>query len=254
MGGIRPEGDVRAALDECAPLAPSCTTCAAISHCATIARASRREAWEKLGPINALVNNAGRAPRMRADLLDATEDSFEELLRANLQGPYFLTQAIARQQVEQRHADPLFTASIVFVTSVSADMASTEPRRILRQQGWTVDGGAPVRGAVAEHGIPVYEVRPGIVANDMTAGVRELYDRRMRTVSCRKDAGVSRGRRSGRGALVRATCRTPPVRSSTSMVACPCRGSEHDLRLRRCRTSGIHDYTISQIEHAPGVC
>ncbi len=82
------------------------------------------DARAALGPINALVNNAGRAPRVRQDLLEAQEDSFEELLRANLQGPYFLTQAIARDQVEQRRADPSFPASIVFVTSVSAEMAS----------------------------------------------------------------------------------------------------------------------------------
>ena len=82
------------------------------------------EARAALGPINALVNNAGRAPRVRADLLEATEDSFEEVLRTNLQGPYFLTQAIARDQVEQRRTDPSFSASIVFMTSVSAEMAS----------------------------------------------------------------------------------------------------------------------------------
>ncbi|MEO6238171.1 MAG: SDR family NAD(P)-dependent oxidoreductase, partial [Vicinamibacterales bacterium] len=60
----------------------------------------------KFGALNALVNNAGRAPRVRADLLDAHEDSFEELMRTNLQGPYFLTQAIAREQVRRREADP----------------------------------------------------------------------------------------------------------------------------------------------------
>src|SRR5262245_21134056 len=59
----------------------------------------------KHGAFNALVNNAGRAPRQRADLLDATEESFEELVRTNLQGPYFLTQAIAREQILRRNAD-----------------------------------------------------------------------------------------------------------------------------------------------------
>ena len=72
---------------------------------------------ERFGAVNALINNAGRAPRVRADLLEATEESFEELVRANLQGPYFLTQAIARGQIERRRADPSFAASIVFITS-----------------------------------------------------------------------------------------------------------------------------------------
>ena len=76
------------------------------------------------GALNALINNAGRAPRVRADLLDATEESFEELMRTNLQGPYFLTQALARDMVARRKADPAFRAAIVFVTSVSAEMAS----------------------------------------------------------------------------------------------------------------------------------
>ena len=79
---------------------------------------------ERYGAVHALVNNAGRAPRVRADLLDASEESFEELIRINLQGPYFLTQAIARQMVERKTADAAFAGAIVFVTSVSAEMAS----------------------------------------------------------------------------------------------------------------------------------
>src|SRR5262249_18547377 len=77
------------------------------------------------GTVPALGNNAGRAPRVRAAVLEAAEDGFEALLRTNLQGPYFLTQAIARDQVARKVLDPSFAASIIFVTSVSADMAST---------------------------------------------------------------------------------------------------------------------------------
>src|SRR5580765_8038921 len=83
-----------------------------------------RELRTRFGAINALVNNAGRAPRLRADLLDASEDSFEEVLRTNLQGPYFLTQQLVAQMLQRRKNDTLFPASVVFVTSVSADMAS----------------------------------------------------------------------------------------------------------------------------------
>ena len=77
------------------------------------------------GTLHALVNNAGRAPRVRADLLAATEESFEEVLRTNLQGPYFLTQAVARLLVQQRGSENIPRA-IVFVTSVSAEMASPQ--------------------------------------------------------------------------------------------------------------------------------
>jgi 3-oxoacyl-[acyl-carrier protein] reductase len=76
------------------------------------------------GTLHALVNNAGRAPRVRADLLAATEDSFEEVMRTNLQGPYFLTQAVARMLVQQQPRESGPERAIVFVTSVSAEMAS----------------------------------------------------------------------------------------------------------------------------------
>src|SRR5262245_18291566 len=78
----------------------------------------------RFGTVEALVNNAGRAPRVRADLLDATEVSFEEVLRTNLQGPYFLTQAVARTMTNAKARDASARGAIVFITSVSAEMAS----------------------------------------------------------------------------------------------------------------------------------
>jgi 3-oxoacyl-[acyl-carrier protein] reductase len=177
LAGMRPDADVAAALEELRALG-------GVVHYlrGDLARREDRErvaalARETLGPINALVNNAGRAPRVRLDLLDAAEDSFEEVLRANLQGPYFLTQAIARHQVEQRRADPSFTASIVFVTSVSAVMASTTRGEYCVSKAGLSMAARLFASRLAEHGIPVYEVRPGIVATDMTTGVRETYDR-----------------------------------------------------------------------------
>jgi len=133
----------------------------------------------KHGALHALVNNAGRAPRTRADLLDATEDSFEELIRTNLQGPYFLTQAIAREQVMRRQADPSFTAVIVFITSVSADMASVNRGEYCVSKAGLSMAARLFAARLAPHGIPVYEVRPGIIATDMTAAVKEAYDRRI---------------------------------------------------------------------------
>ena len=131
------------------------------------------------GVLNALVNNAGRAPRNRADLLDAAEDSFEELIRTNLQGPYFLTQAVAREQVARRQADPSFTASIVFITSVSAEMASVNRGEYCVSKAGLSMAARLFAVRLAEHGIPVYEVRPGIIETDMTAGAKDTYDRRI---------------------------------------------------------------------------
>ena len=134
------------------------------------------------GTVSALVNNAGRAPRMRADLIDATEDSFEEVIRTNLQGPYFLTQAIARTMLDraaQEKEGTSFKPAIVFVTSVSAEMASPNRGEYCVSKAGLAMAVQLFAVRLAPHGIPVFEVRPGIIATDMTAGVREMYDRRI---------------------------------------------------------------------------
>lgn len=133
----------------------------------------------RYGAVHALVNNAGRAPRQRADILEATEESFEELMRTNLQGPYFLTQQIAGLMVSQKKASPDSAASIVFVTSVSADMASPNRGEYCVSKAGLAMTAKLFAVRLAEFGIPVYEIRPGIIATDMTAGVKDVYDRRI---------------------------------------------------------------------------
>jgi 3-oxoacyl-[acyl-carrier protein] reductase len=131
------------------------------------------------GAPNALVNNAGRAPRVRVDLLEATEESFEEVMATNLQGPYFLTQAIARDQLERRRPDPSFEASIVFITSLSAEMASLNRGEYCVSKAGLSMAARLFAARLAADAIPVFEVRPGIIATDMTAPAREMYDRRI---------------------------------------------------------------------------
>jgi 3-oxoacyl-[acyl-carrier protein] reductase len=179
LGGTRPEADVAATLDE---LRASGATVA--YEAADLSSAADRtrlvEALRaRYGALNALVNNAGRAPRQRADLLDAREDSFEELIRTNLQGPYFLTQAVARDQIARRETDGAFTASIVFITSVSAEMASPNRGEYCVSKAGLSMAARLFALRLAGHGIPVYEVRPGIIATDMTAGVKDTYDKRI---------------------------------------------------------------------------
>jgi 3-oxoacyl-[acyl-carrier protein] reductase len=177
--GTRSENDVAAPLDEV-------RESGATVHYEAADLSSREQRTRlvhalraKYGALNALVNNAGRAPRNRADLLDAREDSFEELIRTNLQGPYFLTQAIAREQVVRRHADPAFTAAIVFITSVSAEMASVNRGEYCVSKAGLSMAARLFAARLAAHGIPVYEVRPGIIATDMTAAVKDAYDTRI---------------------------------------------------------------------------
>jgi NAD(P)-dependent dehydrogenase (short-subunit alcohol dehydrogenase family) len=137
------------------------------------------EVNKRHGAVNAVVNNAGRAPRVRADILDAGEDSFEELLRTNLQGPYFLTQALARAQVARRRVDPTFAAAIVFITSVSAELASTNRGDYCVSKAGLSMAARLFAARLAADGVPVYEVRPGIIDTDMTAAVRDSYDARI---------------------------------------------------------------------------
>jgi 3-oxoacyl-[acyl-carrier protein] reductase len=137
------------------------------------------EVRARFGVVNALVNNAGRAPAVRADLLEATEESFDAVIRTNLQGPYFLTQTIARDQVDRRRTDSSFEASIVFITSVSAEMASTNRGDYCVSKAGLSMAARLFAARLAGHGVPVFEVRPGIIATDMTAGVHDAYDRRI---------------------------------------------------------------------------
>ena len=132
----------------------------------------------RFGRLHALVNNAGRAPRVRADLLAATEESFEEVVRTNLQGPYFLTQAVAQLMV---HAGDVSTRrGIVFVTSVSAELASLQRGEYCVSKAGLSMAARLFALRLAADRIPVYEVRPGVIATDMTAGVKDMYDQRIR--------------------------------------------------------------------------
>src|SRR5262249_48620746 len=117
--------------------------------------------------------------RVRADLLDATEASFDEVLRSNLYGPYFLTQRVARALVQQRPREHASRAAIVFVTSVSAELVSVRRGEYcVSKAGLSMAAGwFAVR--LAAEGIAVYDVRPGIIETDMTAPVHADYDARI---------------------------------------------------------------------------
>jgi NAD(P)-dependent dehydrogenase (short-subunit alcohol dehydrogenase family) len=179
LGGVRAEADVRDVLEELRALGSSVRYLAGDLSRHDDRQRIVEDTRASYGAVHALVNNAGRAPRVRADLLEATEASFEEVLRTNLHGPYFLTQAIARDQVERRRTDPSFAASIVFVTSVSAEMASPNRGEYCVSKAGLSMAARLFAARLAPHDIPVFEVRPGIIATDMTAGVRDAYDRRI---------------------------------------------------------------------------
>jgi 3-oxoacyl-[acyl-carrier protein] reductase len=179
LGGVRREAEVASVLDELRQHGGAVHYVAADLSTPDDRARLLADVRARFGVVNALVNNAGRAPVARADLLEATEESFDALIGTNLRGPYFLTQAIARDHVERRRADPSFAASIVFITSVSAEMASSNRGDYCVSKAGLSMAARLFAARLAEHGVPVYEVRPGIIATDMTAAVREAYDRRI---------------------------------------------------------------------------
>ena len=135
------------------------------------------ESLAHFGRLDALVNNAGISPKVRADITEASEESFEEIIRTNLQGPYFLTQQVVRYWLTQKPVAALPAGfKIIFITSTSADTASiargdyciSKAGLSMAAQLWAT--------RLAADGIQVVELRPGIMATNMTATVKDKYD------------------------------------------------------------------------------
>ena len=124
----------------------------------------------QFGAIDLLVNNAGVAPDVRADLLEASEQSFDRLININLKGPYFLTQIVAKQLAEQQRG------KIVNITSVSAYAASTNRGDYCIAKAGLAMMTKLFAARMAEFGVNVYEIRPGIIETDMTGPVKSKYD------------------------------------------------------------------------------
>jgi len=133
---------------------------------------------KKFGRLDLLVNNAGVAPDVRADVLDASEESFNRLIAINVKGPYFLTQLAAKWMIEQVQSSKSKAQSpkIVTVSSISAYTASTNRGDYCVSKAALSMLTPLFASRLAEHGINVYEIRPGIVATDMTGPVKKKYD------------------------------------------------------------------------------
>lgn len=130
----------------------------------------------RFGKINVLVNNAGIAPLERKDILEATEESFEMVLNVNLQGPYFLTQMVANLMIKTKHqlADEFFC--IINISSVSATIASVNRGEYCISKAGIAMATKLWAARLGEFDIPVYEIQPGVIRTDMTAGVQQKYD------------------------------------------------------------------------------
>ncbi len=178
INGMRPEADAQGALEELR------------SQGVTVAYApgdiGSREGRESIlrvaqqaanGAINLLVNNAGVAPKQRLDILETTEESYDYVVNTNLRGAFFLTQAVAKSMVAAKQADPAFAGGIVNVSSISATVISVNRGEYCIAKAGLSMMTALFATRLGSVGIPVYEVRPGVIKTDMTAGVTEKYDK-----------------------------------------------------------------------------
>ena len=130
----------------------------------------------RFGGLNVLVNNAGVAPRVRADILEATEESYDRVMAINLKGPYFLTQAVARWMIAQKETDPHLWACIINISSISATVASPSRGEYCLSKAGVSMATRLWAARLGEFDIPVYEIRPGVIHTDMTAAVQDKYD------------------------------------------------------------------------------
>jgi len=131
----------------------------------------------KFGRCDMLVNNAGVAPSKRADLLEATEESFNRVMGINLKGPYFLTQMVANWMIEQRKQHPERAFRIVNTGSISAYTSSPARGEYCISKAGIGMMTKLYADRLAEYNIGVFEVRPGIIATDMTSVVKDKYDK-----------------------------------------------------------------------------
>ncbi|NOX55183.1 MAG: 3-ketoacyl-ACP reductase [Planctomycetes bacterium] len=177
INGVRDEREVTAALDTLSDLGATVVYCRG-----DVSRREDRDAIvqkvrDTFGRLNVLVNNAGITSPGRKDILEATEEGFDRVMGVNLKGPFFLTQAVANWMIEQRRQNGNFTGCIINISSISREFVSinrgdyclTKAAAGMATRLWAV--------RMAEFDIPVYEIQPGIIESDMTAGVKEKYDR-----------------------------------------------------------------------------
>jgi len=186
FAGNKPAATEAAALCEAAAKAAGRSIRAAICR-ADIAVAADRAALiqftrDQFGRLDLLVNNAGVAPSVRADILDANEESFDRLIGINVKGPYFLTQLVAKWMIEQVEDGKRLGAAhqpprIITISSISAYTASTNRGDYCVAKAALSMLTHLYASRLAGHGINVYEIRPGVIATDMTGPVKDKYDK-----------------------------------------------------------------------------
>ena len=177
INGMRPEEQVQEPIQALTALGAKVCYCQGDIGSASARAAMLERVKSKFGKLNVLVNNAGVAPKERKDILEASEESFEYVVGTNLQGPYFLTQAVANWMIAQRETDPEAFFSVINVGSISATVASVNRGEYCVAKAGIAMMTTLFATRLGEYNIPVYEVRPGVTKTDMTSGVTDKYDK-----------------------------------------------------------------------------
>jgi 3-oxoacyl-[acyl-carrier protein] reductase len=177
INGMRPESSVSDVIGALEKLGARVLYCRGNIALASDRKKMVDDVVKKFNRVNILVNNAGMAPRERNDILKATEESFDEVMGTNLKGTYFLTQLVANHMIEQQKASVDFKSCIINISSMSATVASTNRGEYCISKAGLSMATQLFAVRLGEFNIPVYEVRPGIIATDMTSGVKEKYDK-----------------------------------------------------------------------------
>lgn len=177
INGVRDESNVNEALEALRSYGIKVIYCQGDISSSTSRKGIIGQVKKEFGRLNVLVNNAGVAPKERNDILEATEESFDYVVGTNLKGTYFLTQTAANWMVEQKQADADFSGCIINVSSISATVASVNRGEYCIAKAGLGMVTQLFAARLGEFRIPVYEIRPGIIATDMTSGVKDKYDK-----------------------------------------------------------------------------
>jgi 3-oxoacyl-[acyl-carrier protein] reductase len=135
------------------------------------------KAFSHYKTIHVLVNNAGIAPKVRKDILELTEEAYDDLMNINLKGTFFFSQEVAKRMIKEKQVNPKHEGTLVTITSISAEVASINRAEYCMSKAGLAMMTKLFAAALSEMNIPVYEVRPGIIETDMTAGVKEKYNK-----------------------------------------------------------------------------
>ncbi len=177
INGVRAESEVEETLRKLKEFGNDVIYCRGDTSSSNDRESIISKVKEHYGKLHVLVNNAGIPPKERTDILDATEESFDEVISVNLKGSYFLTQKIANWMIDQKKNDKEFNGCIINISSISATVVSVNRGEYCISKAGLSMATQLFSVRLGEFNIPVYEVRPGVIYTDMTAGVKEKYDK-----------------------------------------------------------------------------